>query len=87
MEGLGMRVAGAEEVRQFAGPIRTRALSLGALPTFGVALLAILVFLSGCTGLVNSPGGNAAQPGSLQLNPGSVSFGRVGLGKQSTQTF
>jgi hypothetical protein len=79
MEELGMRVAGAEEVRQFAGPIRTRA--------FGVALLTILVFFSGCTGLVNSPSGNTAQPGSLQLNPGSVSFGRVGLGKQSTQTF
>ena len=82
-----MRVAGAGEVRQVAAPIRITALSLGKLPTFGVALLTILVYLSGCTGLVSSPSGNTTQTGSLQLNPASVSFGRVGLGKQSTQIF
>ena len=82
-----MRVAGAREVRQVADPIRTRALKLEKLPTFGVALLTIVAFLGGCTGLVSSPSGNTNHTGSLQLNPGSVSFGRVGLGKQSTQIF
>ena len=83
-----MRVAGAGEVRQVEDPIRARALSLGKLPTFGVALSTLLVFLNGCAGLVSVPSGNTntTQPSSLQLSPGNVSFGRVGLGKQSTQT-
>ena len=81
-----MRVARAGEVRQFPDPIRTRAVSLGKLLTFGT-LLAILLCLSGCAGLISGPSGNSTQTGSLQLNPSSVCFGRVGLGKQSTQTF
>ncbi len=82
-----MRVARAGEVRQLPDPICTRAVSLGKPLTFGTALLAILLCLSGCAGLVSGPGGNGTQTGSLQLNPGSVCFGRVGLGKQSTHTF
>jgi hypothetical protein len=61
--------------------------SLGKLLTFGMALLTILLCLCGCAGIISSPSGNSTQTGSLQLNPGSVCFGRVGLGKQSTQTF
>src|SRR4249920_1746330 len=86
MEGLGMRVARAAEVRQLSDPIRTRAVS-GKLFIFGTALLAILLCLSGCAGLISGPSGNSTQTGTLQLNPGSVCFGRVGLGKQSTQIF
>ena len=82
-----MRVARAGEVRQLPDPIRTRAVSLGKLLTFGTALSAILLCLIGCAGLISGPSGNSTQTGSLQLNPGSVCFGRVGLGKQSTQTF
>ena len=79
---------GAAELRQPEKPIRTRALSLGKSSTFGAALLTLLVFLNGCAGLVSGPSGNTTQPSSssLQLSPGTVSFGRVGLGKQSTQT-
>ena len=82
-----MRVARAGEVRQLPDPVRTRALSFGKLLSFGTALSAILLCLSGCAGLISGPSGNSTQTGSLQLNPGSVCFGRVGLGKQSTQTF
>jgi hypothetical protein len=81
-----MRVAGVGEVRQGNDPIRTRALNRGKLPSFGVALLILLVFLSGCIGRVTGPSGNNTQPSSLQLSPGNVSFGRVGLGKLATQT-
>ena len=81
-----MRVAGAEEVRQCKGSIRTRALSRGEVPALGVALFALLVFVNGCTGFVSGPSGNASHTSSLQLTPGTVSFGRVGLGKQSTLT-
>ena len=81
-----MRVAGAGEVRQVEGSIRTRALSRGELPAFGVALFALVVFLNGCTGFASGPSGNTRHTSSLQLTPGTVSFGRVGLGKQSTLT-
>jgi hypothetical protein len=53
--------------------------------SLGISLIATLFFLNGCTGLLGRPGGNA-EPGSLQLNPTAVSFGKVGLGKQSTQS-
>ena len=82
-----MRVAGAGEVRQVEVSIRTRALSRGQVPAFGVALFALLVFLNGCTGFAKWPSGNTRHTSiSLQLTPGTVSFGRVGLGKQSTLT-
>ena len=81
-----MRVAGAGEVRQVEGSIRTRSLSRGELPALGVALFVLLVFLNGCTGFASGPSGNTRHTSSLQLTPGTVSFGRVGLGKQSTLT-
>ena len=78
----------AGEVRQVEDRIRTLAWNFGNVPAFGAALLTLLVLLNGCTGLVSGPSGNTstAQPSSLQLSPGNVSFGRVGLGKQSVQT-
>jgi hypothetical protein len=79
-----MGAASAERVRQTGSRFRTKL--TGAYPWFSYSscFLVVLFFLNGCTGLVSGPGGNS-QPGSLQLNPLSVSFGRVGVGKQSSQ--
>jgi hypothetical protein len=52
-----------------------------------VALVAALLssgILGGCAGLVS--GAKTAIQAAFQLNPGSVNFGTVGVGKQSTQS-
>src|SRR5271165_2617459 len=53
----------------------------------GASLLVLLFFLNACAGVVTTGPGGSTQPVSLQLNPAAVSFGQVGLGKQSTQNF
>jgi hypothetical protein len=57
--------------------------------TFQLAvLLAIalipLIFLSGCAGIASSTGKQAVQA-LFQLNPGALNFGKVSVGKQTTQ--
>jgi len=49
-------------------------------------ILPVLAVLNGCAGLVsaNNPGGTPA--GVLQLSPTSISFGKIVVGKQSTQS-
>jgi hypothetical protein len=47
-------------------------------------LLPALVMLNGCTGLIAANGSTGA--GALQLSPTSVSFGKITVGKQSTQS-
>jgi len=55
---------------------------------FAAVLLLIalipLVFLSGCAGIASSTGKLAAQA-LFQLNPNAVNFGKVSVGKQTTQ--
>lgn len=79
-----MLAASAEGVREFVQGFRTRKVNIARGLTISAALIVVLSLLNGCSGLVSSPGGNI-QSGPLQLNPSSVSFGKVGLGKQSTQ--
>jgi hypothetical protein len=80
-----MGVASAEGVRQVRTRFRTKKTGLYRWIKLGPSLLVLLFALNGCAGLLSSPGGST-QPGSLQLNPQSVSFGKVGVGKQSSQT-
>jgi hypothetical protein len=51
-------------------------------PLLLVAALSFVTILSGCTGVVTAGSGT----GTLQLNPATVSFGNVGVGKSSSQT-
>ena len=48
-------------------------------------LLPALAILNGCAGLISANSSTGAA-GALQLNPASVSFGRITVGKQSTQS-
>ncbi len=80
-----MLAAGAGRVQQVAERIRTK--KSRVYRCLGIAsLLVVLLVLNGCAGLISSPGGGNTQPGALKLNPTAVSFGNVGIGKQSTQT-
>ena len=49
-----------------------------------IALILPLVFLSGCAGIASSTGKLAAQA-LFQLNPNAINFGKVSVGKQTTQ--
>lgn len=59
-----------------------KALAAVQVATLGVVLLA--GFLAGCAGYVK--GIQTQIQAAFQLNPTSVSFGKVGVGKQTTQT-
>ena len=55
------------------------------------SLLVVLVFpvlalLNGCAGVVTAGGTSGTPSGSFQLSPSSVSFGKVTVGKASTQS-
>src|ERR1700730_11600666 len=54
----------------------------GALILWSV-VLTVLLWTSGCTGMVN--GQNSAQS-AIQVIPGTVNFGSVGVGKQVSHT-
>jgi hypothetical protein len=79
-----MEAASAEGVRQVCRKFRTRNQGIFRGFKLGASLMVLLFVLHGCSGVVSGPGGST-QTGSLQLNPGSVSFGKVGVGKQSLQ--
>jgi len=49
-----------------------------------VAVIFLTVILGGCAGFVS--GVKTATQAAFQLNPSSVTFGKVGVGKQTTQT-
>jgi len=51
-------------------------------PLLLVAALLFVTVFSGCAGIVSAGPGS----GTLQLNPATVSFGNVGVGKSSSQT-
>src|SRR5271167_4814858 len=84
VEGLDMGAASAGWVQRVAKRFCTKKPGSNRGIGLGASLLVILFFLNGCAGVVTAPGGSA-QPTSLLLNPSSVSFGKVGLGKQATQ--
>ena len=46
----------------------------------------ILSVITGCSGLVSSTKQTSSTTASLQLNPATVNFGQVAIGKQTTQT-
>jgi Abnormal spindle-like microcephaly-assoc'd, ASPM-SPD-2-Hydin/Protein of unknown function (DUF1573) len=71
-------------VRQIRRGFRTQKAGVYRWCSLGASLLVLQFVLDGCAGVLSSPGGST-QPGSLQVNPQSVSFGKVGVGKQSSQ--
>jgi hypothetical protein len=50
------------------------------------AIIPILFSVSGCAGLVTSTKQSSSTTASFQLNPSSVNFGQVAVGKETTQT-
>ncbi len=76
--------ASAEGVLHVVGESHTKQTRLKRGLALGAVLLIAILILDGCAGLLNGAGGST-QSGSLQLNPVTVNFGKVALGKQSTQ--
>jgi len=75
----------AANTQAWKSPHRNRTGSRAALAGTVAALL-LTGFLAGCAGVVKSAGTGTTIQAAFQLNPNSISFGRVNVGKQTTQT-
>ena len=74
----------AGTVRTDAGRLRNHTFKLECTVLLVAALLP-LILLNGCAGIASSTGKQAAQA-LFQLNPAAINFGKVSVGKPSTQT-
>jgi hypothetical protein len=78
-----MKYGHAGTVRTQAGRLRNHTSKFEC--TLLVAALIPLILLNGCAGIASSTGKQAAQA-LFQLNPTAINFGKVSVGKPTTQT-
>src|SRR5215831_2506463 len=82
-EGTAMGIGGLSKAASKAKSLTaSRRPCNGA--AFSVAIFLSVVMLNGCAGVVS--GTKSALQAAFQVNPTSVNFGKVSVGKQSTQS-
>ena len=79
-----METGGKTAAKRRAGKSRTKNQALPAQLAPIAAAILLAGFLAGCSGLAS--GVKTTIQAAFQLNPASVSFGKVNVGKQTTQT-
>jgi hypothetical protein len=84
-EGTTMRIGGAADAKEMGTRQRPASPRQGLDSILVFAALLCTGILSGCAGIVS---GSKATTGvaAFQVSPASVNFGKVGVGKQTTQT-
>src|ERR1700739_91210 len=79
-----MKYGHAGTVRTESDRLRNRTFKFECAVLLVIALIP-LILLNGCAGFASSTGKQAAQA-LFQLNPTAINFGKVSVGKTTTQT-
>jgi hypothetical protein len=81
-----MRIGGAAGAKADGAPQRPASLGRRIDSVLVLALVFCAGILSGCAGLVSGSKTTTGGVAAFQVSPTSVNFGKVGVGKQTTQT-
>lgn len=80
-----MHMGETKELRS-AGRHRSNRVAIAWKPILLVAILASATLVGGCAGIVTASGPTGTGSGAIQLNPTSVNFGNINVGKLTSQT-